>query len=81
MFGLSLVKLLATAALIIFGWYLVKLLARRMAGPLVDKRPKKAARAGHAEVAAEDMIQCPVCGMYMIARAAADCGRKDCPYR
>ncbi len=90
MFGFSLQKLLVLAAIVGAVWYGFKLLSRLHEARKLEesaragKQPRAARRgAGGAPSpaeGAEDMVQCPVCGTYVAARAAANCGRPDCPY-
>lgn len=89
----SLPKLIVLVGIITFVWYGFKLVsrfqelreaeARRRAR---DQRtsgaaPDTAAR-GSTEPAAnvEDTVKCRVCGAYVTARGATDCGQAGCPY-
>ncbi len=82
MFGfLSFPKILALAAAIGIVWYGYKLLdrydqRRRAVSATANKRTKSASVA--AEV--ENMVPCPVCGVYLSANQATACGKVDCPY-
>ena len=44
------------------------------------QRRKDAARAAAPRLAAETMVKCRVCGAYVAAEGARDCGYADCPY-
>jgi len=75
MFGFSLSKLVVLVAIIAAVWYGFKFLGR-----LDEKRKaeiKRGAAKGHD---AEAMVECPVCGIYVSAQDAGNCGRADCPY-
>ncbi len=91
MFGFpSLQKLLVLAAVVAAVWYGFKWLSRlKEVRDAQDGRPPKKRRwPGAARRAAkeppqseaEDMTECPVCGTYVSARGASNCGRADCPY-
>ena len=68
-------KLLLLVLAIAAAWYGFKLLKR------LDQRPKgrlkEKKRKGEA---IGKMDQCPVCGTYVVAGRAANCGREGCPY-
>ncbi len=88
MFGFSLQKLLVLAAILGAVWYAFKFIGR------LDQRRKRALKTrrqgGNGETAggetagsvarAEEMVQCPVCQVYVAAGGAGNCGREDCPY-
>jgi uncharacterized protein len=87
MFGFSLPKLLALAAILGIVWYGFKLIGRfdQRRRQQVKAAPRgPAAATGTAEPgsvgAAEEMVQCPVCQIYLAARSAERCDRPDCPY-
>jgi len=69
MFGFSLTKILVLAVIIAAIVYGFRWLERTGKA----KRSKGGA-------ATEEMAECPVCGAYVAAAGAADCGRADCPY-
>lgn len=88
MFGLSLPKLLFTVVIIAAVWYAFRWFQNREAGLDDARRGQKpvgggAAGAKDAKSAggAEDMVECPTCGTYVVASGATSCGKKDCPYR
>ncbi len=39
------------------------------------------AAPGAANVDAEEMVECDVCGAFVAVRGAKSCGRDDCPYQ
>lgn len=84
MFGISLTKLLFTAAVIALIWYAFKWLGRvrlqRKAALRARVRKESAAARSSPSAKAQDMIACPTCGDYVAAGAASDCGRAGCPY-
>lgn len=91
MLGFSIQKLLVLAAVIGVVWYGFKWLTRlqEVRDAQEGRTPKKKrrwpgfARRANKEPpanAAEDMTECPVCGTYVAARGASNCGRTDCPY-
>jgi uncharacterized protein len=85
MFGFSLQKLLVLAAIVGAVWYGFKLVSRLQAARKLEQKQRRAARrgaegAGAPAEGAEDMVQCPVCQIFVAARAAGNCGRADCPY-
>lgn len=75
MFGFSLAKLLVLAAIIAAVWYGFKVIGRRNQSSKISKEEPKAAR-----ISAEETIECPRCGTYVVVAGAASCGRADCPY-
>ncbi len=89
MFGFSLYKLLVLAAILGAVWYAFKFIGR------LDQRRKRALKTrregANGETAggvaasggvarAEEMVECPVCKVYVAAGGAGNCGRGDCPY-
>lgn len=79
MFGFSLTKILLTVAIVALVWYGFKYLSR------VERARRRALKGrkdepGSAPAGAESLVQCPVCGTYVAAAGAEDCGREDCPY-
>lgn len=84
MFGISLTKLLFTAAVIVLIWYAFKWLGRvrvqRDADARTRLREEMVAAKSAPSTKAEDMVQCPACGDYVAAGAASHCGRAACPY-
>ncbi len=91
MFGLSITKLLFTAAAIFIVWWGFKWVGR-----MQDQRGKKntangrrhrrtnnvenSAHAPATPAQTEDMVACKSCGTYVTASGAKSCGRGDCPY-
>lgn len=83
MLGFGIGKLLVLAAIIAAVWYGFKFISRmqeverdrQRVGS--KKRPRRG--AGKPETV-EDTVQCPVCEAYVVAKSAAPCERKDCPY-
>jgi hypothetical protein len=77
MLGFSLSKLLVLAILIAVVWYGFKLAGRmgrtRLRGTGTDDSPPGTPRI-------EDMTRCCVCGVFVPAAGARDCGRAGCPY-
>lgn len=90
MLGFSLQKLLVLATVVAAVWYGFKWVSRlQQARDAQAGRPPKKRRwpgtgRGTAkeppQSTAEDMIECPVCGIYVASRGAANCGRAECPY-
>jgi DNA-directed RNA polymerase subunit RPC12/RpoP len=35
---------------------------------------------GGERISAEDTVECPRCGTYVVPKGAVSCGRADCPY-
>lgn len=86
---LSFAKLLTLAALVAAVWYgfkLVTALQRRRDGLLREQgrdRPERPSRRGRGSPPApvtEDVVECPVCGVY-VAEGTGACGRPGCPRR
>ena len=85
MFGLpSFTKLLVLAAVLAAVWYGFKIVGRldkqRKEEGRLQKKSSAAKQPAKAEAGSEDMVQCAVCGSYVAASGAANCGRPDCPY-
>ena len=79
MFGISLAKLLLLAAAFAVVWYGLKHLQARERQAAVRRATGSAPTEGAGRIGAtEDLVKCPVCATY-VARAAAGCGRADCP--
>ncbi|HEV2300823.1 MAG TPA: hypothetical protein VGR91_04565 [Stellaceae bacterium] len=53
-------------------------LPRRRPRPERPPRQQQRRAAGGAEIEAEDLLACGVCGAY-VAASAPSCGRPDCP--
>ena len=77
MFGLSLSKILLTAAVIFAVWYGFKMLGR-LTGP--SKSTGKARDQSSESPTVEDLQKCEVCGTYVAPNSAAACDRADCPH-
>ncbi len=71
MFGLSLSKILLTAAVILAVWYGFKYVGRL-------GRPSSRSAAS---ATVEDLRKCEVCGTFVAAGAAPACNRDDCLHR
>ena len=85
MFGLpSFTKLLVLAAVLAAVWYGFKFVGRldkqRKEEARLQKKAPAAQQPAKADTGSEDMVQCAVCGTYVAASGAANCGRPDCPY-
>lgn len=85
MFGFSLQKLLVLAGIIAAVWYGFQWLSRldkqRKADQKVQGGGGRKARSQPAKGdEPEDMVQCPTCGSFVIAKSSSNCGRSDCPY-
>ncbi|MEL0114052.1 MAG: hypothetical protein VW835_20160 [Rickettsiales bacterium] len=79
MLGFSLTKIFVLAAIVLAVWYGFKFVSR------LDKRRKEEiAEAKRVSAAAPsdagDMIKCPKCDAFVVARGAMNCGRHNCPY-
>lgn len=80
MFG----KILLTVAVVAVIWFAFRYFARvaqvrertRNSQGGNDRRPSEPA----ADIQAETMVECRVCGTWQPARGAKACGRADCPY-
>ena len=75
MFGFSLAKLLVLAAIIAAVWYGFKLIGRRNQSSTVA-----GTKPDDGRISAEDTVECPRCGTYLVPSGATSCGRADCPY-
>jgi hypothetical protein len=56
---------------------------QRTSGAAPDMGPRGAQRAAENNVpgaTVEDTVKCRVCGAYVTARGATDCGQSGCPY-
>ena len=90
MFGFSLQKLLVLAAVVAAVWYGFKWISRLQQARDAEAKvpPRKRRWPGGfrreakepEQTAAEEMTPCRVCGAYVPARGATNCGRADCPY-
>jgi len=76
---LSLTKLLTLILLITVVWYGFRWYTRVQAR--ARDLPRQPGGLPRPEIAAEEMIRCARCGVYVSAGKAASCGRPDCPYR
>ena len=82
MFGLP--KLILIVLVLVAIWWGVRWLnavphelPRRRQRPARPQRQQRRA-ASRAEIEAEDLVACGVCGAY-VAASAPSCGRPDCP--
>lgn len=69
----SIGKILVLVAIVAAVWYGFKWMSRPRAGgsgKVADEAPP----------AVEEMDKCSVCGTFVPAEGAKDCGRDDCPY-
>jgi len=76
MFGFGIGKLLVLAIIVAAVWYGFKLIGRldqQRKRKIAENEKKPADSVGKME-------KCPVCGTYVLAKGAADCGREGCPY-
>ena len=81
MFGFTfwkLVVLVAVISAVWFGWrwYQRWELDQRRA----DNAPRTGGRDEAPRLAAEDMVACKVCGIYVAPRSARACAKAACPY-
>jgi uncharacterized protein len=89
MFGISLTKILLTAAVILLAWKGYQWYRRFQEVRVhletaartaqAQAQARQGMRAGPA-LDAEDMTACPACGSYVMAKGTRSCGRGDCPY-
>lgn len=77
MFGISLSKILLTAAVVFAVWYGFKYLGR-LAGP--SSRSGDDGGSAAADTV-EDLRKCEVCGAFVAPGVAPTCGRGDCLHR
>ena len=82
MFGLSLMKLLFTAAVVVLVWQGYRWWQRNGRRSVGARRggELRGRRRNRESAPVEDMTRCTVCGDYVPASAARACGRADCPY-
>jgi uncharacterized protein len=76
MFGMGFSKLLLLVLVVAAVWYGFKLvgqLDRRRKEEVAERKRRDGASIGK-------MDQCRVCGTYVVADRAANCGREGCPY-
>ena len=79
MLGFSLTKLLVLAVIVALVWYGFKWAGRVGGQRGGGEIPRD--DAGRAALEdAEDMAKCEVCGTFVPARGAGNCGRDGCPY-
>ncbi|MGD8809992.1 MAG: hypothetical protein PVG24_10330 [Gammaproteobacteria bacterium] len=76
MFGFGFGKLLVLAAIVALVWYGFKFVGRmdRQRKRKVEEDKKKSADS------IGEMEKCRVCGTYVVAGRAENCGRQGCPY-
>jgi uncharacterized protein len=78
-------KLLLLFAILLIAWYGVRFVTR--VGQ-VRQAVRRAAEQANAQargqprqaIAAEDLVKCGVCGAFVPAKSATNCGRADCRY-
>ena len=76
MFGFGFGKLLVLAIIVAAVWYGFKLVGR-----LDQQRKRKVAEAKKKPFdSIGEMEKCRVCGTYVAAGGAGNCGRQGCPY-
>ena len=75
MFGFSIAKILVLAAIVAAVWYGFKIIGRRNQSSKVDRDESENSR-----ISAEETVECPRCGTYIVPDSAGLCGRADCPY-
>lgn len=79
MFGFSFAKLLLLVAVIAIAWFGWRWFQRWE----LERRTTEAQRAdarASPRIAAEDMVACRVCGIYVAPKSARACSRAECPY-
>lgn len=93
MLGFSIQKLLFTVAVVVAVWYGFKWVGRMKV--IREKQAKEKLRRGaggsgggassgdasSATGNVEEMVECAVCGAFVAARGAKDCGKDNCPYQ
>jgi len=76
MFGFGFGKLIILAIVVAAIWYGFKFVGR-----LDQQRKRKATSAGKKpSESIDEMEKCRVCGTYVVAGRATNCGREGCPY-
>lgn len=76
MLGFGLGKLLILVLVVLGVWYGFKFVSR-----LDEKRKKRLEQESEKESQVSgEMIECPVCKTFVVAKSAKDCGKKGCPY-
>jgi membrane protein implicated in regulation of membrane protease activity len=81
MFGFSFWKLLLLVAVIAVAWFGWRWYQRWELEQ--QRRGDEARRTGGTaapRLAAEDMVACRVCGIYVAPKSARACSRPECPY-
>lgn len=76
MLGFSLSKLLVLAALVAAAWYGLRWVQRRQ--HLQRSAERDRVEEDRAS-AAQDLVACPRCGVFVAAGAGRACDRPDCP--
>ena len=77
MFGLSLGKVLLLGLVVVGLWIAFRMFGRKRRS--IGDGARRG-RGGGGRIAAEDMVACPRCGVFVSARRAVPCQRTDCPY-
>ena len=75
MFGFSIAKLLVLVAIVAAVWYGFKIIGRRNQSSKVARDQPENSR-----ISAEDTVECPRCGTYIVPDSTGLCDRTDCPY-
>ena len=78
----KLLLLILVVYLVWNGWKFtrrVERMRRAMQEEMDRRRPGGA--TGAANLPAEDLVKCRICGAYVPMQSAPACGRGDCPYR
>lgn len=78
MFGFGFGKLIVLAAVVAAVWYGFKLVTRLDQERKRRHTLREKQRQGTESVG--KMEKCAVCGTYVVAATAGDCGRDGCPY-
>ena len=77
---MGLFKLLLLAVVVVGTWYVSRTTAIGARRRAEERRARTAADKPPA-VEAEEMVQCRLCGTYLVAARPGACARDDCPYR
>lgn len=81
MFGFSLPKLIVLIIILVIVWNIFKWVNRiNQLRAHRDKAERERLSRSRNANGAEDMVRCPVCDTFVMARGARHCGRDGCPY-